>query len=356
MGTEDDQGLFNLAIATIFAREILEGALIIGNYRTCIIKTQRDEALKKQQLRTVTMSAILASIVAVIIIAVVAIALGLLSNELDETAVQIVEGVAKIVGAVAVLQLSLKIPVWLGIYEKISLLPCKKRKPEAKHDGMSLTLAEIRFNVAWNIWREVAECGAFLIPFFLRGSLKAIPLSALVGAVISLVLGLLIYVGNNRMRDKTWLAVTMSGLMLQLSVGLFTMGCNEFELVWGQTKMVWEIQDQFWHDKRLPMTILRPFGYSSSRTVLQICCFWLWLGLGLLLHFIKWRNTKIDRASRQHLRGVAVNSDDVVSTTRFSTADVDDSIQETEHSDEETPATSDRAGAMSVNSALTTRE
>jgi hypothetical protein len=42
----------------------------------------------------------------------------------------------------------------------------------------------------------------------------------------------------------------------------------------------------------LPMAILKPFGYSSSRTVLQICCFWIWLALGCLLHFRKWRITK----------------------------------------------------------------
>jgi high-affinity iron transporter len=85
----------------------------------------------------------------------------------------------------------------------------------------------------------------------------------------------------------------MSGLMLQLSVGLFTMGCNEFEIVWGMTVTVYEIEGDFWYDKSLPMTILRPFGYSSTRTVLQICCFWIWMAFGLFLHYIKWRNTKI---------------------------------------------------------------
>ena len=43
--------------------------------------------------------------------------------------------------------------------------------------------------------------------------------------------------------------------------------------------------------KTLPMAILKPFGYSSSRTVLQITCFWLWLALGCVLHFYKWRKS-----------------------------------------------------------------
>mmetsp|Transcript_49801 Transcript_49801/g.120698 ORF Transcript_49801/g.120698 Transcript_49801/m.120698 type:complete len:136 (+) Transcript_49801:89-496(+) len=43
--------------------------------------------------------------------------------------------------------------------------------------------------------------------------------------------------------------------------------------------------------KTLPMAILKPFGYSSSRTVLQITCFWCWLALGCGLHFYKWRKS-----------------------------------------------------------------
>lgn len=249
-----EEGLFNIAIATIFAREMLEGGLIVGNYRSCIILTAVDDDTKKTQLRAVTVAALFAALVAILIIIAVAIPLGIVSSKLDPNVVHIIEGFAKIVGAVAVLQLSLKIPVWLGLYKKIPLLPCKKRvvrwcngsleeKPEV--DIGQLTLFEIRFNVAWNIWREVAECGAFLLPFFLQGSLVAIPISALVGIVISSILGIMIYIANHRMRSKTGIAVFMSGLMLQLSVGLFTHGCNEFEKVWGMTMIVYEISGEF---------------------------------------------------------------------------------------------------------------
>lgn len=43
--------------------------------------------------------------------------------------------------------------------------------------------------------------------------------------------------------------------------------------------------------KTLPMAIFKPFGYSSSRTVLQMVCFWTWLALGCGLHFYKWRKS-----------------------------------------------------------------
>ena len=339
--SSDEDSLFNIAIATIFAREILEGALIIGNYRTCIIKTADDEEIKKTQLRAVTVAALFATVVAVLVIVAVAIPLGILSNELDPNVVGIIEGVAKVVGAVAVLQLSLKIPFWLGIYKKIPILPWKKHVimwcngsyEEKNKEDIGLTLKEIRFNVAWNIWREVAECGAFLLPFFLQGNMLAIPISALVGTVISLILGILIYIANHKMKSKACLAVFMSGLMLQLSVGLFTHGCNEFEQAWGMTMIVYEIENPFWYDKALPMTILRPFGYSSTRTLLQLCCFWIWLLFGLLLHYIKWRNTKIALA-REEEQDASVSQE---STQENVPSRVNSELEISTENDEEAP-------------------
>jgi high-affinity iron transporter len=257
-----EDSLFNVAIATIFAREFLEGAIIIGNYRTCIIKNDAfDEDQKKQRLRAVTYATIFATILAIVVVLAVAIPLGILSQDLDERTVEIIEGVSKIVAAVCILQLSLKIPVWLGIYRKVSIIPFKKNivkwcngslnEDEMKTDKTDeqLTLSEIRFNVAWNLWREVAECGIFLIPFFLGTGAKAIPLSAVVGIAIALIIGIGLYVANQRMNNKASLAVTMSGVTLFLSVGLFVGGCHEFEEVLGETRDVWEAENEFWSDK-----------------------------------------------------------------------------------------------------------
>jgi hypothetical protein len=41
------------------------------------------------------------------------------------------------------------------------------------------------------------------------------------------------------------------------------------------------------------MVILKPFGYSSSRTVLQMTTFWCFLALGLGFHYLKYSATKI---------------------------------------------------------------
>ncbi|KAK1743696.1 iron permease [Skeletonema marinoi] len=224
--------LFNGAVMTIFAREVLEGTVIIGQYRTVVQRTPEWQEPEKQKagLKAISTAAGWASLVAVILIICVAVPLGLLSRDFDERVGDIIEGVSKVVAAFCILQLSLKMPKFLGLYAS------KKGK-----DGVQigLTLKSIRFNVAWNIWREVAEIGVFLIPFFLEGDkAKAIPLSGLAGIVVGGILGAIIYIANKRMKNKTWLAVFMAVLLLFLATGLFTGGLHEFEEVWGMTQNV----------------------------------------------------------------------------------------------------------------------
>ena len=296
--------LFDIGVATIFAREFLEASVIIGNYRTVINKSNHmDESTKRTNLRAVTVAAALASLVAILVVLAVAIPLGVLSSELDEKTSIIIEGISKVVASVCILQLSLKIPLWLGVYRKVSLNPCKQPRPvltdEEKERELGLSLKEIRFNVAWNIWREVAECGVFLIPYFLGSNAKSIPISALAGCVISLFIGVGLYIANNRMESKSGLAIFMGGLTLFLAIGLFVGGIHEFEEIWpnGESRSVYELTNEFWSSDRLPMALLKPFGYSWHRSVLQITTFWLSLTLGCTLHFLKyWATQKLIRA------------------------------------------------------------
>ncbi len=211
-------GLLDGAIMTIFAREVLEGTVIIGQYRTVLLRSDdwQEPEKQKQGLKAITYSALLATFVAIIVCACVAIPLAVLSRDLDEKVAIIIEGVSKLVAAICILQLSLKIPTFLGIY------PSKKGS-----DGVTigLSLKSIRFNVAWNIWREVAEIGVFLIPFFLQGEgAKAIPLSGLIGIAVGFLLGGIIYFANKKLKNKAWLAAFMVLLLVFLSAGLFVGG------------------------------------------------------------------------------------------------------------------------------------
>lgn len=286
--------LLEFAVITIFARETLEGGIIIGEYRTVIMRSNWENAsiTKKMALRAVTVSALLAALVAVVVCAAVAIPLAILSLDFEPGTAKIIEGVSKIVAAICLLQLSLKMPKFFGLYySKAQLKKIKNNEPlDETMDSQGMSLRSIRFNVAWNIWREVAECGVFLIPSFLTGEgILAIPLSAVVGVLVGGAICVFIYYANHYFRNTKALTVFTVGLFLLLSTGLFTGGCANFETVYGYTPIVYQLKGDFWSIDRLPMTVFKPFGYNDTRTVLQMCCFWIWMAFSLFIHYLKYR-------------------------------------------------------------------
>lgn len=295
--------LFDFAVITIFARETLEGGIIIGEYRTVIMRSSWENAsiTQKQALRTVTISALLAALVAVVVCAAVAIPLAILSKDFDPNTAKVIEGVSKIVAAICLLQLSLKMPKFFGLYYSKSQVK-KIQNGETideTMDSQGMSLRSIRFNVAWNIWREVAECGVFLIPFFLnREGIMSIPLSAVVGVLVGGIICVFIYYANHYFKSTKALTIFTVFLFLTLATGLFTGGCHNLELVYGLTRTVYVLEGDFWSVERLPMTIFKPFGYSDTRTVLQICCYWSFLLFSLILHYFKYKKCMKPPAAR----------------------------------------------------------
>lgn len=289
--------LFDFAVITIFARETLEGGIIIGEYRTVIMRTSWENApiTQKQALRAVTVSALLAALVALVVCAAIAIPLAILSKNFNPDTAKVIEGVSKIVAAICLLQLSLKMPKFFGLYYSKSQVK-KIENGETLDDtveSQGMSLRSIRFNVAWNIWREVAECGVFLIPFFLTGEgIIAIPLSAVVGVLVGGIICVGIYYANKYFKSTKALTIFTVSLFVTLGTGLFTGGCHNLEKVYGSTPTVYVIEGDFWSVERLPMTIFKPFGYSDTRTVLQICCYWGWLVFSLILHYFKYKKCR----------------------------------------------------------------
>merc|ERR1712151_153302 len=154
------------------------------------------------RLKIVNQSTFIAAISALFMTACVAVPLGLLSRKIDTRVVAIIEGVSKLIAAIFIAQLSLKVPVWLDIYRK-----------SEENFNLGSSIREMRFNIIWNIWREVAECGVFLLPYFFSGSAIAIPVSFLVGFAIGVIMGLIIYYANRRLKKKV-LALLFHGIYI----------------------------------------------------------------------------------------------------------------------------------------------
>lgn len=270
--------IFDMGIATIVAREILEATIIVGQYRTVLMRSEHWEGENQERgLRLITKSALIAAFVALVMVVCIAVPIIVITGDIDERTLEIVEGISKIVAAIFIFQFSLKIPKFLEIspYHLVG-----------KEKSVGVTDKEIKFNVSWNIWRETAECLVFLLPYFISGG-SAIPVSFIVGLLVGFSTGAGIYYGNRNLRNKTSLAVFMAVLLGMLSVGLFVGGCHEFEEVFGETNKIYKLKQDIWSHKKIPFVILKPFGYSAGPTVLMTVCFWLWLGALCLAHFTK---------------------------------------------------------------------
>ena len=274
-------------------------------YRTLVKRSDEwDQQEKAKALKTIWVCAGGAIVVALLVILAVAIPLAALGSQLDNTAAEVIEGVSKVVAAICILQLSLKVPKWLSVGPYARLQSQK---------SLGFSERELKFNVSWNIWREVAEIGVFLIPFFLSGDLSPIPLSALVGIAIALVPGVIIYVVNTYTAKKAALAATMAVITGWLACGLFTGGMHEFEEVLGETPDVFWMPGckssssptcTFWHHKKFPCALIKPFGYSHSPTVLQMASFWSFVAVLILAHALKWRvaSKKADKGATANVQ------------------------------------------------------
>jgi len=267
---------FDVAIAAIFARELAEAMVIVGQHLSVVYcHTEFTTEEKRTAARKIVIASALAAVLAILTVLATGIGLSQLHKEIDDHVVAIIEGVSKLVACICIAQFSLKIPKWLGIY-------VGSREKDILKSRWALGC-----NVAWNIWREIAEIGVFLIPYFIAGDLTGLPLSAFVGLVIALVPGLAIYFLCRHMKSRVAAAACLATLMGLLATGLFAYGCHELEEVLGETDQVYTITGAFWNHNQLPMSIFKPLGYSDHPTVLQVASWWCFATLLVLAHAVK---------------------------------------------------------------------
>eukprot|EP00306_Pavlova_sp_CCMP459_P012624 CAMPEP_0185190188 /NCGR_PEP_ID=MMETSP1140-20130426/6496_1 /TAXON_ID=298111 /ORGANISM="Pavlova sp., Strain CCMP459" /LENGTH=337 /DNA_ID=CAMNT_0027756795 /DNA_START=79 /DNA_END=1095 /DNA_ORIENTATION=- len=297
--------LWSVPIASIFAREFMEATIIIGNFRTLVKRADWDEEKKQTAHKEIWRSSFVAFFVAFLAILGLGIGLSQAGQELSTYWVHIIEGISKIVAGVAIAILSVKVPAWLGIYRDLK----EEQKALEEQSNFTMTGSELRFNIVWNVWREMAETGAFLIPAFLNGNELLIPLSGFVGVVIGVLLGLSIYFGNKYLKDRRALAIFMAVFLGALAAGLFTGGFQyiELELI-GRTHVPFRLPNSMAHWK-LPFTLLKPFGYYSNPTVLMIGVYWVYAFLIVAGHgYFIYQNHKIVQGEAEATGSASVHA------------------------------------------------
>jgi high-affinity iron transporter len=92
-----------------------------------------------------------------------------------------------------------------------------------------------------------------------------------------------------------------------------------------------------WSEKRLPMAVFKPFGYSAGPTQLMTACFWLWLVFGVFLHAWKYMSSKKLREAEE-----SANAE------RDGAKTVDEPVPTT-HMDESAPAAKDEVSTDEEN-------
>ena len=127
--------LLDFAVITIFAREFLEGGIILGEYKTIIQRggpsVLEQGVTEAAALQAIYTAAWVAVALALVVIAAIAIPLSVLSRNFDDGTSKIIEGLSKMVAGVCLLQLSLKLPKFLGVYGSTK----KKKKPATENTG-----------------------------------------------------------------------------------------------------------------------------------------------------------------------------------------------------------------------------
>lgn len=79
-----------------------------------------------------------------------------------------------------------------------------------------------------------------------------------------------------------------------------------------------------WSEKKLPMAIFKPFGYSAGPTQLMTAAFWIWLVFGILLHAWQYVSSKKIREAEEMANA---EKDGVKTLDHMETGQMDNSDQ-----------------------------
>jgi high-affinity iron transporter len=267
-----------MGAALVTTREGLEASLIVGIVLAYLAKTENRSYFRIIWLGTAA---------AVAISILTGAALFFTVGELEGRAEQIFEGVAML-SAVAVL-------TWMIFWMRKQAVNIKKEL-EAKlagaiAAGSAVGLASVVF---FAVLREGWETALFLFAI----SESATPLSTTVGAVLGLVisisLGIALYMGSRRLNLRQFFTVT-GILLIVFAAGLLAHGIHEFEeagVLPITIEHVWDTNGILNEDSRVGEFTTALFGYNGNPSLLEVVAWasYLLVALGFFLRpLVSWR-------------------------------------------------------------------
>jgi high-affinity iron transporter len=267
-----------LGAALVTTREGLEASLIVGIVLAYLAKTDN-----RQHFRTIWVG----TAAAVLVSALTGAALFFTVGALEGRAEQIFEGVAML-SAVAVL-------TWMIFWMRKQAMGIKRdletRLQGAIAAGSAVGLASVVF---FAVVREGWETALFLFAISESSTPLSTSVGAVVGLVVSISLGVALYMGSRRLNLRQFFTVT-GILLIVFAAGLLAHGIHEFQeagLLPMTVEHVWDTNGIVSEDSNSGLFLKALFGYNGNPSLLEVVAWLSFLAVALaffLRPMLTWR-------------------------------------------------------------------
>jgi high-affinity iron transporter len=258
-----------MGAALVTTREGLEASLIVGIVLAYLAKTGN-----RPYFRVIwagTAAAVALSIV-------MGAALFFTVGELEGRSEQIFEGVAML-SAVAVL-------TWMIFWMRKQAVNIKKELESklagAIAAGSAIGLASVVF---FAVLREGWETALFLFAISESSTPLSTSVGAALGLVVSVSLGVVLYMGSRRLNLRQFFTVT-GVLLIVFAAGLLAHGIHEFQeagLLPMTVEHVWDTNGVISEDGNLGAFLTALFGYNGDPSLLEVVAWAVYLVTALWL-------------------------------------------------------------------------
>jgi high-affinity iron transporter len=266
--------------ALVTTREGLEASLIVGIVLAYLAKTENRSYFRVIWLGTAA---------AVALSILTGAALFFTVGELEGRSEQIFEGTAMF-SAVAVL-------TWMIFWMRKQAVNIKKhleaRLAGAIAAGSAVGLASVVF---FAVLREGWETALFIFAISESSSPLVTSVGATIGLIISITLGVALYMGSRKLNLRQFFTVT-GILLIVFAAGLFAHGIHEYQeagLLPMTVEHVWDTNGFVSEDSNAGQFLTALFGYNGNPSLLEVVA-WAAFILTALAFFIRplvsWRRT-----------------------------------------------------------------